>query len=223
MPDSGSSWTISELGNEVASTERFAGGGAVAAMSLVGAASIVELVFALSARRRKLAEADRQQLEDAVSLCQSLRVVFERAIDEDIACLTELMDAQRQSRHSGQVEHADTDETALRLQQAIDSATEIPLRTARDAVRLLRTIDELQHLSRPFTASDLGAAAATISGAITSLLLMAEVNLGLIRGESHGDRIAQEIEDLYSQARDRSENVISSTRGVIRKAAGQDT
>jgi methenyltetrahydrofolate cyclohydrolase len=209
-------WQIEELGDEVARTDRFAGGGAVAAMSLVGAAAIVELVFQLSAGRKNLEPQDRSSLEEAVALCGRLRQTFLHAIDEDIASLTELMDAQSQLRAMKKAGDEIPVDVSRRSSNAVEAAIETPLRVARDAKRLLRTIDELQHLARPFTASDLGAAAATTSGAITALLLMAEVNLAMIDNEQDSTRIAQEIEDLYSQSQDQANNVVAQTRSVIR-------
>lgn len=216
MAQSESAWTIQDLGEEIARTDRFAGGGAAAAMSLVGAAGTAELVFQLSARRRSTDIGDRERLEEAARLCSRLRTIFLLAIDEDIASLTELMDAQsqhRSARKSGDEIPAPVEQ---RMEQAVEAAIETPLRVARDAKRLLRTIEELQHLARTFTTSDLGAAAATTFGAITSLLLMAEVNLGMVRNEADATRIAQEIEDLYSQSQEQVNNVVAHTRNVIR-------
>lgn len=216
MYQSDSAWTIERLASEVARTDRFAGGGAVAAMSLAGAAATAELVFLLSAGRRKLSDQERDQLTDAVKLCQRLRTIFQHAIDEDIASLNELMDAQSQLRAERKAGNQPSKALTQRSEEAVAAAIETPLRVARDAKRLLRTIDELQHLARPFTASDLGAAAATSAGAIQSLLLMAEVNLGMLGDENDVERIAQEIEDLYSQSRDQAASVVAHTRGVIR-------
>ena len=216
MNDQNERWTVDSLANEVARTDRYAGGGAVAAMSLAGAAATAELVFQLSAGRRKISEEDRGKLKDAVQLCQRLRAIFQHAINEDIAALTELMDAQSQLRSARKSDHGAAPELEQRSADAIAAAIETPLRLARDAKRLLRTIDELQCLARPFTASDLGAAAATSAGAITSLLLMAEVNLGMITDDVEETRIAQEIDDLYSQSQDQASRVVARTRSVIR-------
>jgi methenyltetrahydrofolate cyclohydrolase len=216
MCESSATWTIEGLGSEVANPDRFAGGGAVAAMSLVGATATAELVFQISAKRRKIEESDRKNLENAIQLCQRLRTVFRTAIDEDIASLTELMDSQSQLRQARKASEDIPGAVSRRSEEAVSAAIESPLRVARDAKRLLRTIDELQHLARPFTASDLGAAAATCAGAITSLLLMAEVNLGMVSDDEELTRIAQEIEDLYSHSEDQARNVIAQTRAVIR-------
>jgi formiminotetrahydrofolate cyclodeaminase len=216
MSESYSAWTIKGLCSQVAAADQFAGGGAVASMSLAGAAATAELVFTLSARRKKISDEDRLRLNNAVALCHQLQKVFQHAIDEDMAALNELMDAQsrlRSARRDGATPDA---EVVKRAREAVDTAIETPLQIARDGRRLLRTIDELQQLARPFTASDLGAAAATCLGAITSLVLMAEVNLSLVEEEKTAERIAQEIDDLYSQSREQADNVVANTRSVIR-------
>lgn len=216
MAQRGTHWTITGLSDQVASPDHFAGGGAIAAMSLAGAAATAELVFELSTTRKKIDEVDRARLREAVALCQRLRTIFEHAIDEDIAALTELMDSQSQARSARRHGGAVPEDIRQRSDDAVEAAMETPLRVARDAKRLLRTIEELQPLAKSFTVSDLGAAAATCSGAITSLLLMAEVNLSLINDESSAARIAQEIDDLYSQSREQADRIVASTREAIR-------
>jgi formiminotetrahydrofolate cyclodeaminase len=216
MAESETLWTVKNLGSEIARTDRYAGGGAAAAMSLVGATATAELVFRISSTRRQISDDDRARLDAAVELCRRLRTIFQHAIDEDIASLTELMDAQSQLRKAKKAESPVPTDIEERANQSVEAATETPLRVARDAKRLLRTIEELQHLAKPFTVSDLGAAAATTAGAITSLLMMAEVNLGMVSNEEDSTRIAQEIEDLYSQSEEQAKQIIANARSIIR-------
>jgi formiminotetrahydrofolate cyclodeaminase len=216
MAESDTLWTVKDLGAEIARTDRYAGGGAAAAMSLVGATATAELVFRISATRRKISDEDRARLDSAIELCGRLRTIFQHAIDEDIASLTELMDAQSQLRKANKADSPVPADIEKRANQSVEAAIETPLRVARDAKRLLRTIAELQHLAKKFTVSDLGAAAATTAGAISALLMMAEVNLGMVLNEEDSTRIAQEIEDLYSQSEDQANQIIASTRSVIR-------
>jgi methenyltetrahydrofolate cyclohydrolase len=216
MANSDSLWTVRDLGAEIARTDRYAGGGAAAAMSLVGAAATVELVLQISTGRRQISDEDRERLETAINLCGRLRTIFQHAIDEDIASLTELMDAQSQLRRAKKADEPVPAEIEERANQAVEAAIETPLRVARDAKRLLRTIEELQHLAKPFTVSDMGAAAATTAGAIASLLMMAEVNLGMVSNEDDSTRIAQEIEDLYAQSEEQAKQIVAHARSVIR-------
>jgi hypothetical protein len=46
--------------------------------------------------------------------------------------------------------------------------------------------------------------------------MRAEVNRGMVLNEEDSTRIAQEIEDLYSQSEDQANQIIASTRSVIR-------
>jgi methenyltetrahydrofolate cyclohydrolase len=223
MSGKDSTWTIEGLAATVADPERFAGGGAVAAMSLAGASATAELVFTLSARRSSLSDRDRERLNLAIESCRRGRSNFIEAIDADIAALSELMEAISRSRRS---KSNPSDPNRRMIQRAFDEATgqaiEIPLGVAREANLLLEAIEDLQHLARSFTMSDLGAAAATIEGGVTSLLLMAEVNLGMIESDDERSRLAAEIRDIGEQSSARARTVIDRTRAAIRPDSRQE-
>lgn len=209
-------WTIEKLGAEVAEPGRFAGGGAVAAMSLVGAAATAELVISLSQRRRNLNEDQVKRLDELARMARAFRDEFLAAIDADIDSLNVLMEAQRTLRRARKSEDESAIESATsRMAQAVQGAIDTPLAIARDAVRLLDAIAEAQPSARWFTMSDLGAAAATTRGAIDSLLLMAEVNLGMVDDPDEVSRLRQEILDLSTVTHTTADRVIAATRETI--------
>lgn len=192
-------------------------------MSLVGAAATAELVFQLTARRRGLGDEDRQRLETMIERARTLRARFLNAIDEDMVSLTELMDAQRSSRRARKSpEEYDPDVAATRLGSAVDQAIQTPLHAARDAMTLLEDIESALPLASTFTVSDLGAAAATTEGAITSLLLMAEVNLGMVANTEEATRLGDELQQIADEASERARAIVSSTRGTITAKPDQD-
>jgi methenyltetrahydrofolate cyclohydrolase len=219
--DTRDQWTIAGLAEEVASTSRYAGGGAVAAMSLVGAAATAGLVIGLSRRRRDIDPTAAEKLDRLADLASATRKTFLDAIDLDIGSLNELMDAQRALR---QARKAD-DEGAIAaanesLQRAVREAIDIPIDVARDAVQLLRGIDDARAFARAFTMSDLAAAAATTRGAIESLVLMAEVNLGLLEDQEYAARAQQEVDAIEREAARLSQTIIDETRNTIRPKSG---
>lgn len=215
-------WTVSQLGEVVARTDEYAGGGAVAAMSLVGAAATAELVFQLSARRRTLSEGDRQRLHEKIERARQLRSHFLSAIDHDMASLVELMDAQQQMRRARKEQGEHDLETAnTRLQAAVSAAIQAPLRVANEASTLLEDIQDALPLARSFTVSDLGAAAATTRGAISSLLLMAEVNLGMLEDARESERLAQEINRLAETSSGQADEIVATTRRMINATTDQ--
>lgn len=208
--------TVSQLAEVVARTDEYAGGGVVAAMSLVGAAATAELVFQLSARRRTLTGDDQRRLEAKIERSRQLRSRFLSAIDDDMASLAELMDAQRQARRARRSpdEH-DLDAANARLKSAVTQAIQTPLQAANDAFTLLEDIQDALPLARSFTVSDLGAAAATAKGAITSMLLMAEVNLGMLDDQDESERLAAEINQRAEAAAVQADAIVAATRQVI--------
>lgn len=216
-------WTVSHLAEVVAHTDEYAGGGAVAAMTLAGAAATAELVFQLTARRRDLSDDEKQSLQMKVEHCRQLRARFLTAIDEDMASLTELMDAQRQARRARKsTQEQDLDVATARVRAAVDQAIKTPLLAAREASTLLDDIQDALPLARTFTVSDLGAAAATTNGAITALLLMAEVNLGMLDDARESDRLGEEINQLAESTSRQAESIVSTTRRVITANADRD-
>lgn len=216
-------WTIEGLGEAVADPGRWAGGGAVAAMSLVGATATAELVLRLSHRRRDLSDDQKQILGALLEEISTSRSIFLTAIDEDMSSLEQLMSAQRalrRARKQGAVE--ENDEAAVESKRAVQEAIESPLRTARRAAGLLEAIDQATAYARPFTLSDLGAAAATTRGAITSLLLMAEVNLDLLENVENATRYRAEIQKIGADAEWRAARIVETTRDAIHGTGSQD-
>lgn len=223
MDETTRSWTVSGLGEMVAQTDQFAGGGAVAAMSLVGATATAELVFQLSERRRSLDESDRRHLQEKVERARRLRARFLRAIDDDLHSLSELMDAQRRVRRARKSpQDHDMNLVTGQLRTAVDRAIHTPLQAAKDAATLLYDIEEALPLARTFTVSDLGAAAATAQGAIVSLLLMAEVNLGMLDDLTDAERLGEEVSELHRSATDRAGAIVERTRQLISARDNRD-
>jgi formiminotetrahydrofolate cyclodeaminase len=206
-------WTIEALGREIADTERYAGGGAVAAMSLVGAAATAELVISLTVRRRGLGPMEIDRLEAHRELAAELRRNFLDAIDTDIASLTELMNAQRERRRARKAtDQGDLQSAEERMRHAVQAAIDVPLAVAGDATKLLDAINETRSHARLFTMSDLAAAAATTQGAIISLLLMAEANLSLLEESEQVERVQRDIGSIWRTTSMAADEIIKSTR-----------
>jgi formiminotetrahydrofolate cyclodeaminase len=201
----------------VADPETYAGGGAVAAASLAGAAATAELVFTLTGRRRKLDANQRQRVNALAVGARELRGEFLDAMQRDMDVLAALMEALRQRRRTrGREAPEDQQAMALVAGEAID----VPIRVAEDGLRLLEFIDEASPLARTFTLSDLGAAAATAHGAIVSMLLMARANLDLVTDREETRRQRSRIEAIESAARDHSEQIIGSVYAAMAENKG---
>jgi formiminotetrahydrofolate cyclodeaminase len=210
-------WTIAGLAGSVADPERYVGGGAVAAMSLAGAAATIELVTGLSARRKRVSEEDRKRLTELLELAQSLRTAFLTLIDTDIKALEALMETQRQLRRARKSGDSDALQVAtIAAGEAVEQAIAIPLEAADRATELLEATVDAIHLAVPFTMSDLGAACATIRGGVASMLLMAEVNVGLMSNEVDQTRALDRIEALFGRIDQLDDRAISTTRERIR-------
>jgi methenyltetrahydrofolate cyclohydrolase len=201
-----------ELARLVADPETFAGGGAVAAASLAGAAATSELVFTLTGRRRKLDADQRQRMSDLAEGARILRGDFLDAMQRDMDVLAALMAALRQRRQKRGTETLEDQGTMATVAR---DAIDVPIRVAESGLRLLELIDEASPLARTFTLSDLGAAAATARGAIISMLLMARANLDLVPDPEEARRQRGRIAAIESATRDRSEHIIGSVYAAM--------
>jgi formiminotetrahydrofolate cyclodeaminase len=204
-------YAVRELADLVADPDAYAGGGVIAAASLAGAAATAELVAALASRRKKLSEDDRRRLVEVVAMLQLQRERYLDAIDEDIDALQRLMAAMRQERKSRNTNDAQA--ARAELARSLQWAIEIPIQVARDGVELLEAVSITVPLSRAFTRSDLGAAAATANGAVAAMLLMARANLDMVDDPTARNRWRRDIERLESTAQALSDRIVASARG----------
>ena len=173
MPGATRDATLIELCRRLADPTRLAGGGVAAAASAALAASLAELVVALSMKRR-VNQGIRAELAADMSRLARLRDQLVQGADADIAAFVNLMEEQRSARTSGE-------RAAYRA--ALQVAAASPLELADSALVVLRISAKRIPAAAPFAASDLVAAAALAGGAIDAALAMAEVNLELMRSE----------------------------------------
>jgi formiminotetrahydrofolate cyclodeaminase len=210
-------WTISDLAETVADPDKYAGGGAIAAMSLAGAAATTELVLVLTKKRKGLDEETKNHLQETLERTRGLRARFLASINEDIRILTDLMNALRGQRQVKKLEDSDATERARsHLDRALTQAIDSPVVVARMGVELLDSILVCQDNARTFTMSDLGAAAATAAGAITSMLFMADVNIDMHRNDAYRRQKREEIDEIRERAKHLSDRIVDRTWSEIR-------
>lgn len=195
-----SSLSIESFHQRVADHGTFLGGGAVAAITAAGAASLVQLVLDLAARRKSNAQR-RPHIEEALDRATALSRSFANAADTDALALDRLLAAQKGLKVAND---------RGQYQFALVEAARAPLQIAEDCNELLQIIEENMRHATTFTVSDLGAAAALAFGALQAATMMCDVNLSLLYKEEGTDIQALQAMDDRSTSLVREGEIIAS-------------
>lgn len=210
--------SVATIVAQIADPAHLSGGGAVAAVTLAGAAAVVELVLRL-ARERPSQASRRAEIEQ---LLAELHELGQRALggaEQDLAAFKRLMAAQQDVKDA-----ADEDKAVARdvLQQTWLDAASAPAALAADGLALLEIVARALPFGTRFTVSDLGAGAALASGTIGAALLTAEANLSYVAGE-RGAALRQRCHQIRSTARKLENDIEERTRERIENARRKKT
>ncbi len=189
------SHSMSWIARQIADPERPVGGGAMAGITLAGAAASAELVVRFAVRRKANA-AHRAEIEEILRGIVDLRPRFLAGADEDLDALTRLLAAQRAVKQATTPE--ERDQARNQLHQVTVQAAEIPIALASGALNLLRLVERALPFATRFTISDLGVAAALANGAISAALLTSDINIALL---DESPPTAQELREAASAIR----------------------
>jgi len=148
------------------------GGGTAAATAGAMGASLAEMVARLTLSKEKYA-ASHDAVRPILEAGQLAREEFVTLAREDSEAYDAVVAARRLPK--------DTDEQKAARENAIAvanrRATEVPMRTARAAARLLAALPELAEKGNPNAASDVGAAALLLDACAEGALLNVGINL----------------------------------------------
>jgi formiminotetrahydrofolate cyclodeaminase len=203
---------ITWIAEQIADPELPVGGGAMAGITLAGAAASAELVVRFAARRKANAP-HRDEIEEILCEIQSLRPRFLTGADQDLDALTSLLTAQRAVKQAGIP--AEREEARERLHQATVHAAAIPIELASSALTLLRLIDRALPFATRFTISDLGVAAGLANGAIAAALLTSDINIALLAGSPIAEELREAVTTLRIEGPPLAEVIVERVRGRI--------
>ncbi len=140
---------LEEFVGSIASPEPVPGGGSVAAHAASLAAALGEMVAGLTEGRKKFESVDTRVREIHQRLSEA-RIALQALVQEDAAAYREVISAYRLPKDSDELTAVRTDA----IQQATHKATEVPLRTARLASRILGCLEDLVAVGNPNARSD---------------------------------------------------------------------
>jgi methenyltetrahydrofolate cyclohydrolase len=188
--------SIREFLSTLASSAPTPGGGTAAAVAGAMGAALTEMVGALTLSREKFAPA-HDAMRSIAEAAQRAREEFLVLAREDSEAYDTVIAARRLAKETEEQKQARADaiESAGRL------ATEVPMRTARAAARLLAALPELVEKGNPNALSDAGAAALMLSAAAEGALLNVGINLPGISDAAFVEDMRQEAAAIQAETR----------------------
>jgi formiminotetrahydrofolate cyclodeaminase len=184
------------------------GGGTAAAAAGAMGASLAEMVARLTLSKEKYA-ASHDAVRPIAEAAALARGEFLGLAREDSDAYDEVVAARRLPRGTDE-------EKAARLRRiavANRNAAEVPMRTARAAVRLLAALPELAEKGNPNAVSDVGAAALLLDACVEGALLNVGINLSGIEDSTFVAEMQAETAILQEQSQRLRSQVVALVRG----------
>ena len=186
------------------------GGGSAAALAGAMGAALAEMVASLTLSKEKYA-ASHEAVRPIAGLARRTRQELQRLAHEDSEAYDSVVAARRLPKDTPDQERF----RAKRTSEANRIAAEVPMRTARAAVRLLGAMPELAKKGNPNAASDAGAAALLLEAATHAALLNVAINLGGIDDAAFAADLKAESQRLSEEAVRVRERALSTVRAAF--------
>jgi glutamate formiminotransferase/formiminotetrahydrofolate cyclodeaminase len=179
----------------LASAEPTPGGGSAAAYAGGMGAALVEMVARLTVGKKKYVVVEDRMLaiaEEAADLRRSLS----NAVDEDSAAFDAVIRAYRMPKEGKENVRAREDA----IEAATLHASEIPLRVAQMASKVLYLAAEVAETGNLNAASDAGAGGALAAASLHAAAMNVEINANSLEDEKKSGSLLKEIEEIKKSA-----------------------
>ena len=179
----------------LASAEPTPGGGSAAAYAGGMGAALVEMVARLTVGKKKYVVVEDRMLaiaEEAADLRRSLS----NAVDEDSAAFDAVIQAYRMPKEAKENVRAREDA----IEAATLHASEIPLRVAQMASKVLYLAAEVAETGNLNAASDAGAGGALAAASLHAAAMNVEINTNSLEDEKKSGSLLKEIEEIKKSA-----------------------
>ena len=183
------------------------GGGTAAAVAGAMGAALAEMVSALTLSKEKYA-ASHAAVRPIAEAAQLARAEFVGLAAEDSQAYDDVVAARRLPRETDEEKAA----RGHRIARANRHAAEVPMRTARAAVRLLAALPDLAEKGNPNAVSDVGAAALLLDACVEGALLNVGINLSGIEEPAFVSEMQRETAVLQEQSQRLRSQVVALVR-----------
>ena len=181
--------------DEVADGKPTPGGGSAAAYSAAMGAGLVAMVARLSIGRKKYAEIE-EEMQGVLGNAEDLRASLTQAVDEDSASFMAIMQAFKLPKG--------TDEEKSMRSQAIQDATlyasEVPLLTAKGAVRVMELALKVASVGNSNAITDGASGAAMARAALTSAGYNVRINITSLKDKERAAALMVDLKKLEERA-----------------------
>jgi formiminotetrahydrofolate cyclodeaminase len=183
--------TVRDLLDAFSAPDPTPGGGSASALAASVGASLLLMVAGLPKTRTNTDE-ERAALRAASETLTALRRQLVDAIDADTAAYEEVVAAYQRPKAS------EVEQQARKgaIQQALKSATDVPLAVMRLSAAALEQADVVSEHGLKSAASDVGVARALLKAGAEGARLNVEINLDGIHDAAYRDRVLGEMTAL---------------------------
>ncbi|HKS40919.1 MAG TPA: cyclodeaminase/cyclohydrolase family protein [Blastocatellia bacterium] len=178
------------------------GGGSVAAMCGVMAASLGQMVCNLTIGKPKFADRE-PRLKDIRDELEQSGMLLRELMAEDAASFEAVLKAYRLPKETEEQKQ----ERAAQVQAATLFAINVPLDTAERSFEVLKHLRELADIGNPNALSDVAVGAQLAQTAIKGASYNVRVNLGSLTDKEAAGRIEEQIARLIDGARAIAEEI----------------
>jgi formiminotetrahydrofolate cyclodeaminase len=199
--------TLIEFIDALGSDAPTPGGGTAAAVAGAMGCALAEMVTALTLTREKFAGA-HAAIRPIAEAAAAARLEFLRLANEDSAAYELVVAARRLPKESDDQKKLRTEALAA----ANRRATEVPMRTAQLAVRILAALPELIDKGNPNAVSDAGSAALLLEAAAEGALLNVGMNLSGIPDPAFVAAMQKQTTDVQNDSQRLRAHVLAAVR-----------
>jgi len=165
--------------DELASNAPAPGGGSVAALSGALGAALISMVCNLTLGKKGY-DAVQGDVEDLLGQSEALRQELTGLLEADVAAYTAYSQAAKLPRETDEQKA----ERTRAVQAALVNATDVPMRIAEAAVKVMDLCMPTAEKGNKFAVSDAGVAVLMGEAALRSAALNVLINLGSIKDEA---------------------------------------
>ena len=164
--------------DELASSAPAPGGGSAAALSGALGAALVSMVCNLTLGKKKYADV-QEDIEALLEKSEALRTELTDLLEEDVKAYTAYSQAAKMPRQTEEQKA----ERSKAMQAALKGATDVPLRIAEAAVKVMYLCRPAAEKGNVWAVSDAGVAVLMAEAALRSAALNVLINLGSLKDE----------------------------------------
>ncbi len=165
--------------DELASNAPAPGGGSVAALSGALGAALISMVCNLTLGKKGYDEV-QDDMKDLLAKSEALRQEMTGLLEADVAAYTAYSQAAKMPRETDEQKA----ERTKAVQAALVNATDVPMRIAEAAVKVMDLCMPTAEKGNKFAVSDAGVAVLMAEAALRSAALNVLINLGSIKDEA---------------------------------------